>query len=184
MGKFEQSRSYLAQGIVEGLLDKEEVKNTPLFHKLNNKKVLNEKVLNLFLRVYSKNEELIGLLSQLNREGYHLPDLLCINPETKEAFFHEIKSENRKLKLSDIRKKQKEALKKLADSGYVVHITNIIFDKVLNDEEDAWDIANKEEGRSLYEDISKNADAKLKIRENYIKDTINPNIFIQEIEVL
>jgi len=188
MGKKEQARSYLAQGVVESLLNDNNVQNTTLFYKnpITKRKELNEKILDLFLRIHSqhqKNEKLLVLLRELNNQGYQLPDLLCLNPETAEPFFHEVKTHNRKLKLSDLNKKQKEAIEILGKNGYVVHITNVRFEIELNENKEVLDYSNKEEGRALSEEVPKNHKVKVKIKENSIKETHFPNVFIEEIEV-
>lgn len=126
MGKSEQSRSYLAEDFIEGLLEKKGAKVTRLFIA-NNGPELNEKILNLFLRIYSKNENLFQLLKELNSQGFQLPDFLCLKPKTNTPAFYEVKSENRKLKLSYLKKEQKEAIKKIANEGYDVYITNVHF---------------------------------------------------------
>jgi len=183
MGKSEQSRSYLAEGIVKSLLEDNGVKTTRII-KADKGNSLNEEILNLFLRIHSKDEKLLELLKELNLKGFELPDFLCLAPKTNEPFFHEVKTENRKLKLSDLRKAQREAIKIIAKEGYVVHITNVRFGIELNENEEDNDYSNKEQGKVLRgELIPKDSKIKVEMKQNYIKPTNYNNIFIEELEV-
>jgi hypothetical protein len=183
MGKSEQARSYSAEGIVWELLEQNGVKITRLRIGVKGKGyILNEDALKLFLQIYSKNEKLISLLKELDSKNLLLPDFLCLNPKTGEPFFHEVKSDKRKLKLSEIQ--EKEAIKILGKNGYSVHITNVKFGYKLNEKEEDMTFSNKEQGKIMTgEIIPKNKKVKLKIRLNDIKETSSKNVYIEELEV-
>lgn len=87
-----------------------------------------------FLKGYEKIEDLLLILEEINSQDKPLPDFICLDCSDK-VFFVEVKNWSNKVTLSAI--DEKEAIKTLADKGYMCIIRNVqISDSVnMSDEE-------------------------------------------------
>jgi len=114
----------LAEKIVKQLYEIDNIKIMYLMIAKDHN-MLNEQGLFIFLKNYPKNDELISLLKEINRQKKLLPDFILLDASNK-VFFVEVKNWNKKVTLNKI--DQKEAIKKLADNGFSTIIKNVTID--------------------------------------------------------
>lgn len=175
-----KAKSYSAEGFVSGYYTIQGVKNTSMIITDKGNR-LNEKILNLFLRVYTLDTKLITLLKDLNAKHLSLPDLLCINPETKEPFFTEVKNSDKKLSLSEI--SEKKSIKILAEKGYTTHIAIVEFTSETNNSPEVTNYALKEQGKVVKGEEVDMVDCRFRIESSELRTTSVENVYIIDMKV-
>ena len=175
--RLNQVKSYLAEDLVQQLLEKQGLVVERLIVDSHGKK-LNEIGLRRLLQEFSKIEELLNFLRDCRTNGF-LPDFIAHDPlEPELVSFHEVKYTEGKMSFSKVDKKQKRVLKSLAAQGYGIFLDIIKISTNYSDNLEGIEFCLKEQGESLRRNIPKAHTAKLKIINSLTEKTQFENIFI------